>query len=104
VIPWTKVTGVAVADILRVHAGDNKFRAPGVVLVMRDVRKQRVGGARLPEDSSISRADFVVDRIETHMNQYGEQAGGEVVTTWARPELITIGVLAVVAVVAALLR
>lgn len=103
-IPWSEVTGVDVADILRVHAGDNKFRAPGVVLVMRDVRKQRVGGARLPEDSSISRADFVVDRIEAHMNQYGEQAGGEVVTSWARPELIAIGVLAVVAVVAALLR
>lgn len=103
-IPWSKVTGVDVADILRVHVGDTKFRAPGVVLVMRDVRKQRVGGAKLPADSSISRADFVVDRIETHMNQYGEQAGGEVVSTWARPELILLGVLAVVAIVAAFLR
>jgi len=103
-IPWSKVTGVDVADILRVHVGDNKLRAPGVVLVMRDVRKQRVGGAKLPAESSISRADFVVDRIETQMNQYGEQAGGEVVSTWARPELILLGVLAVVAVVAAFLR
>lgn len=104
VIPWSKVTGVDVADILRVHAGDNTFRAPGVVLVMRDVRKQRVGGAKLPADSSISRADFVVDRIEAHMTQYGEQSSGEVVTTWALPELIAIGVLAAVAIVAALLR
>ena len=103
-IPWSKVTGVDVADILRVHVGDDKLRAPGVVLVMRDVRKQRVGGAKLPAESSISRADFVVDRIETQMNQYGEQAGGEVVSTWARPELILLGVLAVVAVVAAFLR
>lgn len=103
-IPWSKVTGVDIADILRVHVGDTKFRAPGVVLVMRDVRKQRVGGAKLPAESSISRADFVVDRIETHMSQYGEQSGGEVVNTWARPELILLGVLAVAAVVAAVLR
>jgi len=103
-IPWAKVSGVDVTDILRVHAGGNRFRAPGVVLVMRDLRKQRVGGAKLAADSSISRADFVVDRIESHMDQYGEQPDGEVVTTWARPELIVIGLLAVVAVVAALSR
>jgi hypothetical protein len=103
-IPWSKVTGVDVADILRVHAGDYRFRAPGVVLVMRDVRKQRVGGAKLAPDSSISRADFVVDRIESHMEQYGEQSGGEIVTTWARPELTIIGVLAAIAIVAAVLR
>jgi hypothetical protein len=104
VIPWSKVTGVDVADILRVHTSDNRFRAPGVQLVMRDLRKQRVGGRKLSADSSISRADFVVDRIETHMAQYGEQSDGEVVTSWARPELIIMGVLAVVAIVAALLR
>ena len=103
-IPWGKVSGVDVTDILRVHSGDNKFRAPGVVLVMRDVRKQRVGGARLGPESSVSRADFVVDRIESHMEQYGAKSDGDVRTTWARPELIVIGVLAVVAIVAAVLR
>ncbi|MGW6282487.1 PH domain-containing protein [Kribbella sp. NPDC055071] len=103
-IPWNQVSGVDVTDILRVHVGDNKLRAPGVVLVMRDLRKQRVGGAKLGKDSSVSRADFVVDRIEVHMNQYGDQPGGELVTTWAKPELIVIGVLAVVGVVAALVR
>jgi hypothetical protein len=103
-IPWSKVTGVDVADILRVHTDDNRFRAPGVQLVMRDLRKQRVGGRKLASDSSISRADFVVNRVESHMEQYGEQSRGEVVTSWARPELTAIGVLAVVAVLAALFR
>jgi hypothetical protein len=103
-IPWSKVTGVDVADILRVHTGDNRYRAPGVQLVMRDLRKQRVGGRKLGADSSISRADFVVNRVESHMEQYGEQSGGEVVTTWARLELAAVGVLAVVAVLAALSR
>jgi hypothetical protein len=104
VIPWSKVTGVDVTDILRVHTEENRFRAPGVQLVIRDLRKQRVGGRKLSPESSISKADFVVDRIESHMEQYGDQPGGEVVTTWARPELTIIGVLAVVAVLAALLR
>ena len=103
-IPWGKVTGVDVTDILRVHAGDNRFRAPAVQLVMRDLRKQRVGGRKLPADSSISRADFVVNRVETHMEQYGEQSDGDVVTSWARPELAAIGALAVVAVLAGLSR
>jgi hypothetical protein len=104
VIPWSKVTGVDVTDILRVHTEDNRFRAPGVQLVIRDLRKQRVGGRRPSPESSISKADFVLDRIESHMEQYGDQSDGEVVTTWARPELTVIGVLAVVAVVAALFR
>jgi hypothetical protein len=103
-IPWSKVARVDVTDILRVHTGDHRFRAPGVQLVMRDLRKQRVGGRKLSDDSSISRADFVVNRVETHMEQYGEQSDGEVVTTWARPELAAIGLLAVVAVLAALYR
>ena len=46
----------------------------------------------------------MVDRMERHMEQYGDQSGGEVVTSWARPELTIIGVLAVVAVLAALFR
>ncbi|WP_242001702.1 PH domain-containing protein [Kribbella steppae] len=103
-IPWSKVTGVDVTDILRVHTADNRFRAPGVQLVMRDLRKQRVGGRKLSPESSISRADFVLNRVETHMELYSEKSGGEVVTTWARPELAVIGVLAVVAILAALYR
>jgi hypothetical protein len=103
-IPWSKVTGVDVTDILRVHAGDDKFRAPGVQLVMRDLRKQRVGGRKLSPESSISRAEFVVNRVETHMEQYGAKSDGEVVSSWALPELAIMGVLAVVAVLAALAR
>lgn len=104
VIPWNQVTGADVADILRIHTPVGRFRAPGVQLVMRDLRKQRVGGRKLSPDSSLSRADLVVGRIEAHMDQYGAVDGGEVKTNWARPELIAIGVLAVVAVVAALFR
>jgi hypothetical protein len=103
-IPWSKVTGADVADILRIHTDTNRFRAPGVVLVMRDLRKQRVGGRKLRADSSISKADIVVSRIESHMDAYAKTSEGEVVTEWARPELIVIGVLAVIAVVAAILR
>jgi PH (Pleckstrin Homology) domain-containing protein len=103
-IPWSKVTGVDVTDILRVHTPENRFRAPGVQLVMRDIRKQRVGGRKLSDDSSISRADFVVNRIETHMEHYSAKSDGEIVTAWARPELAVAGALAVVAVLAALLR
>jgi hypothetical protein len=104
VIPWNRVTGVDVADILRVHTDVGRFRAPGVQLVMRDLRKQRVGGRKLSADSSLSRADVVVSRVEAHMEQYGAVDGGEVKTNWARPELGAIGVLAVVAIVAALFR
>ncbi|TDD60426.1 PH domain-containing protein [Kribbella antibiotica] len=104
VIPWNQVSGADVADILRVHTDAGRFRAPGVQLVMRDLRKQRVGGRKLKADSSVSRADLVVGRIEAHMDQYGAVDGGPVRTNWARPELAIIGVLAVVAIVAALLR
>ncbi len=38
------------------------------------------------------------------MSRTAQQSDGEVVTTWARPELIVLGVLAVAAVVAAVLR
>ncbi|MEU4196170.1 PH domain-containing protein [Kribbella sp. NPDC026611] len=103
-IPWSKVTGVDVTDILRVHTADDRFRAPGVQLVMRDLRKQRVGGRKLAADSSISKADFVVNRIENQMEQYGDKSTGEVVSEWARPELTLLGVLAAIAIVAAVLR
>ncbi|TDU88607.1 PH (Pleckstrin Homology) domain-containing protein [Kribbella voronezhensis] len=103
-VPWNKITDVDVTDILRVHTELGKIRCPGVQLVMRDMRKQRVGGRKLKADSSISRADFVVDRIESHMQQYGPTAEGEVVTTWARPELSIIAVLALVALLGEFFR
>jgi hypothetical protein len=70
------------------------------------MRKQRVGGSKLKADSSVSRAEFVVDRIDYHVSKYGESgsADAQVVTTWARPELAIAAVLAVVALVAQLLR
>lgn len=103
-IPWDKVTGADITDILRVHTENDRFRAPGVQLVMRDLRKQRMGRDKPASESSLSRADLVVDRIEAHMSQYGKEPGGELRTSWARIELIVIAVLAVVAVVAAILR
>ena len=103
-IPWNKITDVDVTDILRVHTERGKIRCPGVQLVMRDMRKQRVGGRKLRDDSSISRADFVVARIESHQEQYGSTAEGEVVTTWAYPELSIIAVFALVAVIGGLFR
>ena len=103
-IPWNKITDVDVTDILRVHTERGKIRCPGVQLVMRDMRKQRVGSRKLKEDSSISRADFVVARIESHQDQYGPTAEGDVVTTWARPEVSILAVLALVVVVGELLR
>lgn len=103
-IPWNKITDVDVTDILRVHTENARFRCPGVQLVMRDLRKQRIGGRKLSADSSISRAEFVVGRIEHHIERYGPQSEGEIVTRWARPELAVIGVLALVALLAQLLR
>jgi hypothetical protein len=103
-VPWGKITDVDVTDILRVHTENARLRAPGVQLVMRDVRKQRVGGRKLGPESSISRAEFVVDRIDNHVNLYGQSSEGEVVTSWARPELTIVGVLAVIALLAEFLR
>ena len=106
VVPWNKITDVDVTDILRVHTENQRLRCPGVQLVMRDLRKQWVGGRKLGPDSSISRADFVVDRIDNHVNLYGGTGSedAEVVSTWARPELSIVAVLAVVALLAEFLR
>ena len=103
-VPWNRITDVDVTDILRVHTAQGMVRAPGVQLVMRDLRKQRVGGRKLSADSSLSRADFVVDRIESHIELYGPKAEGETVTSWARLELWVIGALVVVALIAEFLR
>ncbi|MEU8223220.1 PH domain-containing protein [Kribbella sp. NPDC048915] len=103
-IPWSKVTGVDVTDILRIHTDEARFRAPGVQLVMRDLRKQRVGGRKLGADNSISKADFVTNRIETHQEQYAEKSQGDVEHQWAVPELAVFAVLLVIAVIAAAAR
>jgi hypothetical protein len=105
-VPWNKITDVDVTDILRVHTEDQRLRCPGVQLVMRDIRKQRAGGRKLKAENSMSRAEFVVDRIDYHVNLYGGtgSADAEIVTSWARPELTIGAVLAVVALVAQLLR
>ncbi|WP_344209825.1 PH domain-containing protein [Kribbella sancticallisti] len=106
VVPWNKITGVDVTDILRVHLGDRKLRCPGVQLVMRDLRKQRVASRKAGADSSVSRADFVVDRIDNHLSRYAASAApdAEVTTAWARPELAIAAVLALIALLAEILR
>jgi len=106
VVPWNQITEVDVTDILRVHTENRRLRCPGVQLVMRDMRKARAGGRKLKAENSMSRADFVVDRIDHHVNLYGGSgsAEAEIVTTWARPELAIAAVLAVVALVAQILR
>jgi len=103
-VPWNKITDVDVTDLLRVQTDAGRLRCPGVQLVIRDLRKQRVGGRKLGQDSSISRADFVVGRIENHIERYGPTTDGEVVTTWARPELTILAVLALIAMVTQELR
>ncbi|WP_238334827.1 PH domain-containing protein [Kribbella amoyensis] len=106
-VPWNRITDVDVADILRVETeGAGRIRCPGVQLVMRDLRKQRVGGRKLAAENSISRADFVVERIESHRERYAAAADpdSKVVTTWALPELIALAALLVIALVAQLLR
>jgi hypothetical protein len=106
VVPWNKITEVDVTDILRIHTEDRRLRCPGVQLVMRDIRKQRAGGRKLKAENSMSRAEFVVDRVDHHVNLYGGtgSADTEIVTSWARPELTIAAVLAIVAVVAQFLR
>jgi Bacterial PH domain len=105
-VPWNRITDVGVADILRIETEEGRIRCPGVQLVMRDLRKQRVGGRKLANENSISRADFVVERIENHRERYAASADpdSKVVTTWAIPELAVLGGLAAVAVIAQLLR
>jgi hypothetical protein len=103
-VPWNQITEADVTDILRVQTTNQWLRCPGVQLVMRDMRKQRVGGRKLGAENSISRADFVVDRIENHIERHGPAAKGEVVTAWARPELWIFGGLVVVALLAWLSR
>ncbi|TDO44102.1 PH (Pleckstrin Homology) domain-containing protein [Kribbella sp. VKM Ac-2527] len=106
-VPWNLITDVDVTDILRVHTGeDAKIRCPGVQVVMKDMRKQRVGGRKLGAENSITRADFVVDRIENHRERYASTADpdAKIVTSWAKPELYILAALVVVGVLAQFLR
>jgi hypothetical protein len=99
-VGWSHVEGVDVADILRIQLPDRRLRCPGVQLMMRDLRRQRVGRIREDRDSSITRAGFVVARVEHHMDYYSKTSTGEHVTRWAVPELALVGVFALVALVA----
>ncbi|MEV6282463.1 PH domain-containing protein [Kribbella sp. NPDC051770] len=103
-VPWHRIEDADVTDILRVHTSAGRIRCPGVQLVMKDLRKSRVGSRKLGAENSISRAEFVVDRIDNHRERHAATAEGEVVTTWAVPELAIAGVLVVVAVIAQILR
>jgi UDP-N-acetylmuramyl pentapeptide phosphotransferase/UDP-N-acetylglucosamine-1-phosphate transferase len=95
-VDWNQVEDVDVTDIVRVHTRGRQLRCPGVQLVIRDLRKQRAG-RKLDPDSSISRAQFVVQRIEHHVERYGAGSEGGVVSRWAVPELAIIGVLLLIA-------
>jgi UDP-N-acetylmuramyl pentapeptide phosphotransferase/UDP-N-acetylglucosamine-1-phosphate transferase len=98
-VAWNQVKDVDVTDIVRIHTPGRQFRCPGVQLVMRDLRRQRVG-RKVSEDSSISRAQFVVTRIEHHMERYGASSEGGIVSRWAIPEMLVIAALLLVALVA----
>jgi len=99
-VPWADVEGTDVADVLRVQLPGRRLRCPGVQLMMRDLRKQRYGRLKTEDENTLTRAGFVVSRIEHHIDHYAKSSTGEVVTRWAKPELITAGVLALIAVVA----
>jgi hypothetical protein len=99
-VPWADVEGADVADILRVELAGRRVRCPGVQLMMRDLRRQRYGRAKPDAQNSVTRAGFVVGRIEHHMEYYGKTSTGAVTTRWAVPELAAMGVLALVALVA----
>jgi hypothetical protein len=108
VVPWNLITEVDVTDILRIQTADRRLRCPGVQLVMRDIRKQHSPSRvrKTKTENSLSRAEFVVGRVEHHIDLYGKAGSDDatVVSTWARPELAIAVVLAVVAVVAHLAR
>jgi hypothetical protein len=95
-VPWSQVESVDVTDLLRVQTSAGRLRCPGVQLVMRDLRKERAG--LKVTDSSGSRAQFALSRVEYHMERYAASSTGEIVTRWAIPELIAIGVLLLIAV------
>lgn len=108
VVPWSKITEVDVTDILRIQTAGRRLRCPGVQLVMRDIRKQHSlsRSRKQKSENSLSRAEFVVGRVEHHIDLYAKADSAEaaVVSTWARPELAIAAVLAAVALVAQFAR
>jgi Bacterial PH domain len=99
-VPWSDVEGVDMADILWIQLPGRRLRCPGVQLMMRDMRRQRAGRIKPDRESSVSRAEFVVGRVEHHMHYYGKTSTGEVTSRWATPELVALGVFALIALVA----
>jgi hypothetical protein len=98
-VGWSRVEGVDVGDILRVQLPGRRLRCPGVQLAMRDLRKQRVGRTRPDQDTSVSRASFVVARVEHHMEYYRKTSTGEHVSRWAVPELALVGIFGLIALI-----
>jgi Bacterial PH domain len=97
-VPWAEVNGVTMTDLLRIETSAGRLRCPAVQLVMRDIRKERAG-RKVPEDSSSTRTEFVVSRVEYHQERYADSSTGEIVTRWAVPELIALAVLLLIAAV-----
>ncbi len=102
-VPWSDVEGVDMADILQIKIPGGRLRCTGVQMMMRDLRRERAGRIKPDRESSISRADFVVGRVQHHMEYYGKTSTGEITSRWATPELIALGVFALIAVLAYLL-
>lgn len=103
-VPWSDVQGVEMADTLRIQLGAKRLRCPGVQMMMRDLRRQRAGRIKPDRDSSVSRAEFVVGRVEHHMEHYAKTSTGTPTSSWARWELLTLAALALLAAVAILTR
>ncbi|MFC0627361.1 PH domain-containing protein [Kribbella deserti] len=97
-VPWSLVESADIADIVVVQTPGKRLRAPGVQLIMRDMRKQRVRGSSGADDS-VSRAGFVVERIEQHAERYAKTSTGQISSRWATPELAALAGLIVLATV-----
>lgn len=103
-VPWSDVRSVDMADTLRIQLDGKRLRCPGVQMMMRDLRRERAGRVKADRDTSVSRAEFVVGRVEHHIERYAKTSTGEPTASWARWELITLAALALVVVVATLTR
>lgn len=99
-VPWSHVQGVDVTDALRIQLPGRRLRCPGVQLVMRDMRRHRAGRVKDDDETSVSRASFVISRIEHHREHYTKTSTGQHDTRWAIPELALAGALSLVGVVA----
>jgi hypothetical protein len=97
-VPWSQVESVDMTDLLRVQTTAGRLRCPAVQLVMRDLRKERAG-RKLGDESSGTRTQFALSRVEYHLERYAESSTGEIVTRWAIPELVTLGVLLLIGIV-----